>query len=322
MENCIQSLMLGGEEVEILIINDGSTDRTAEIANRYASDFPEMIRAIHQENGGHGAAVNAGIRAASGEFFKVVDSDDWVDAYAYNRVLKNLRHLTSRSVPIDMMITNFIYENAAFVNKKGMNYRGMLPENRLFTWEDVRYFYKGNYMLMHSLIYRTQILRDCNLTLPEHTFYVDNIYAYIPLAYVKHMFYLNVDFYRYFIGRPDQSVNEANMIARIDQQLLINQIMLDAYDPWKLPSKKLRQYCLNFLEIITTVSSVVCLLSGTQEDLDKKAEFWLSIKEKDERLYRRLRSGLMGTAMNLPGATGRRASVALYHIAKRRIGFN
>ena len=83
MEHCILSLLPGGDDVEILIVDDGSKDRTAEIADEYERKYPGIVRAIHQENGGHGEAVNAGIRNATGLFFKVVDSDDWVDYEAY-----------------------------------------------------------------------------------------------------------------------------------------------------------------------------------------------------------------------------------------------
>ena len=87
MENCIKSLLAGGEEVEILIVNDGSKDRTADIADEYERLYPSICRAIHQENGGHGAAVNAGLREATGTFFKVVDSDDWVNEEAFMQIL-------------------------------------------------------------------------------------------------------------------------------------------------------------------------------------------------------------------------------------------
>jgi len=93
MRNCIESLLPGGDEVEILIVDDGSAkDRTAQIADEYEEKYPGICRAIHQENGGHGAAVNAGLRAATGIYFKVVDSDDWVNEEAYREVLETLRH--------------------------------------------------------------------------------------------------------------------------------------------------------------------------------------------------------------------------------------
>lgn len=94
MEHCIETLLPGGEDVEIIIVDDGSKDRTAEIADSYAEKYPTIVKAIHQENGGHGEAVNTGIKNATGLYFKVVDSDDWVDPEAYAKILATLRELS------------------------------------------------------------------------------------------------------------------------------------------------------------------------------------------------------------------------------------
>ena len=110
MEKCIESLLKGGEEVEILIIDDGSKDRTAEIADRYASQYPTIVKAIHKENGGHGSAVNTGIEHATGLYFKVVDSDDWVKEEVYKQILNKLHELTGGEKTLDMLISNFVYE--------------------------------------------------------------------------------------------------------------------------------------------------------------------------------------------------------------------
>ena len=322
MEKCIDSLLVGGEDVEILVVNDGSSDRTAEIADSYAKKHPEIVRAIHQENGGHGEAVNTGIRNAQGIFFKVVDSDDWVDAEAYQKILATLRELVGNGSQLDMLISNFVYEKEGAKHKKVMKYTSAIPKEKLFTWKDVRHFSKGQYILMHSVIYRTQLLRDCGLELPKHTFYVDNLFVYVPLPYVKNMYYLDVDFYRYYIGREDQSVNESVMIKRIDQQIKVNKIMVDSYDLWKLQDRKLRKYMFNYLEIITVVSTVMLIRSGTEENLEKKRELWNYIKQKDLRLFHHLRNGIMGGTMNLPGKGGRKISIAAYKISQKVVGFN
>lgn len=99
MSKCINSLLIGGEEVEIIIVDDGSSDRTAEIADDYAEKYPTIVKAIHQENGGHGQAVNTGIKNATGLYFKVVDSDDWVNQDAYYEVLKTLYELIRGARP-------------------------------------------------------------------------------------------------------------------------------------------------------------------------------------------------------------------------------
>ena len=326
MRKCIESLLAGGEDVEILIVDDGSTqDRTAEIADEYAALYPTIIKTVHKENGGHGSAVNVGIDNATGLYFKVVDSDDWVKEEAYLQVLDTLREMAREAKALDMLICNYVYEKEGEKKKRVIQYRHSLPVGKMFTWEDCHSFQKGHYILMHSVIFRTKLLKECGIRLPEHTFYVDNLYVFEPLPYVRQMYYLDVNFYRYYIGRADQSVNEEVMISRIDQQIKVNKIMIDYLVEKKgelVKKKRLYQYMQNYLEIITTVSSALLIRSGTEENLAKKSELWQYLKKKDRSLYNRLRHGIMGSAMNLPGRGGRRLSIEGYKIARKIFKFN
>ncbi|RCX20606.1 glycosyltransferase involved in cell wall biosynthesis [Fontibacillus phaseoli] len=322
MRNCIESLLPGGESVEILIVNDGSSDNTGDIADEYAAKYPSMIKTIHQTNGGHGEAVNTGIRHASGLYFKVVDSDDWVDTPAYLKVLTALKRFATEGELIDLLISNFVYEKEGKKHKKVMKYGNVLPENKSFTWDEIGRFRKGQYLMMHSLMYRTALLRECGLVLPKHTFYVDNLYVTIPLPYVNRIFYLNVDFYRYFIGRSDQSINEKVMISRIDQQLKVNKLMIELIDLDSIRSSKLSQYLYHHLEIVTMISTILLLRSGSKENLQKKRAFWRFIMECDLELYRHLRYGMMGRLLSLPGLFGRSISVGVYKITQKVVGFN
>ena len=266
MEHCVESLLVGGDEVEILIVDDGSQkDRTPEIADRLEKEHPGVVRAIHQENGGHGEAVNTGLSNATGVYFKVVDSDDWVNEKAYIQILDLLRQMVEQDTGLDMLISNFVYEKEGAKRKRVMNYHAAIPRDEILTWDQVRVFTKWQYILMHSVIYRTQLLRDCGLKLPAHTFYVDNIFVYQPLPFVKTLYYLDVNFYRYFIGREDQSVNEKVMISRVDQQIRVNKIMIDEYnlyDKKLIPSRKLRHYMMQYLEIMMTISSIMLIQIG------------------------------------------------------------
>lgn len=322
MRNCVDSLLEGGDLVEILIVDDGSKDDTAKIADEYAEKYPGIVKAIHQENGGHGEAVNAGIRSAQGLYFKVVDSDDWVNKEAYMAILEKLREIAGGPETLDMMISNFVYEKSGAKRKKVMRYKRYLPEGRIFTWQEISKMPVGKYILMHSVIYRTGLLRECGLELPKHTFYVDNLFVYQPLPSVRTMYYMDVNFYRYFIGRDDQSVNEQVMIKRIDQQLLVNRLMIDTIAGKKFSDKHMKQYMLRYLDIITTVSSIMLLRSGTEENLEKKKDLWKYLKDADIHVYRKLRLGILGRAVNLPGNKGRDISVAIYRVAQKFYGFN
>lgn len=322
MEKCVDSLLKGGEDVEILIVDDGSKDATAEIADAYEKKYPTIVRAIHQENAGHGGAVNTGIANATGLYFKVVDSDDWVDEDAYHQILDKLKEIVGGSRTLDMFISNFVYEKQGAKHKKVMRYTKQLPQNEIFTWSDIRRFTKGKYLLMHSVIYRTKLLRECGLKLPEHTFYVDNIFVFEPLPYVKKMYYINTNFYRYFIGRDDQSVNETVMISRIDQQLRVTRRMVDFYTEQKISNRKCRMYMRNYLRIMMEVSSIFLILSGTPENLAKKQELWNYVKAKDKEVYKMLRYSMLGFSVNLPGKSGRWISKTGYKVMNKWIGFN
>ena len=322
MAQAIESILPGGEDVEILIVNDGSKDRTTEIGKEYAEKYPGIVKLINKENGGHGDAVNAGLAHASGKYFKVVDSDDWVDRISLMKILNVLKNFEEEEQEVDMLIANYVYEKVGMEHKKVIRYDNVLPENQILKWDEIGQFHIGQYILMHSVIYRTDMLKLCQLTLPKHTFYVDNIYVYYPLPHVRTLYYMNVDFYRYFIGREDQSVNEKVMISRIDQQIFVTKTMIDMYELRRIQSKKLRKYMLNYLAIMMTVSSILCIRSKKKENLEKKKELWQYLKQKDYGVFMKIRYGILGQTMNLPGRSGRKVSSMAYVVARRLIGFN
>lgn len=325
MEKCIDSLLVGGDEVEILIINDGSKDDTARIADRYAAEYPGIVRAIHKENGGHGSAVNRGIEEATGLFFKVVDSDDWVRETAFRKVLMTLDEYAGSETRLDLLISNFIYDKVDAKHKKVMRYHRYLPVEEVFTWKDIKKFPKGKYILMHSVIFRTKLLRECGIKLPEHTFYVDNIYVFEPLPFVKNMYYLDVNLYHYYIGREDQSVHEEVMISRIDQQIRVNKIMVDYYtDNYGMiaSSPRRKQYMYNYLEVITMISSVLLIYSKTEENLEKKRELWAYLRKKNLLLYLKMRFAGLGNFVYLPGKGGRLITIGGYKLVRKIYKFN
>lgn len=322
MRKCVDSLLPGGEDVEIIIVDDGSTDRTGELADAYQQAYPSIVRAIHQENGGHGAAVNTGIREAKGLYFKVVDSDDWVDREAYMQILDVLRSFAEMEHPVDMHLSNFVYEKLSTGHERRMLLSPLFPEDEIIGWDGMKRNIKGFSILMHSVIYRTQLLRDCGLELPKHTFYVDNLYVYIPLIHVKTLYYQNVSFYRYYIGREGQSVAEQTMIKRIDQQLRVDYMMVDAVDPWQVEEPHLRKYLLSYLESVTVVSTSIGYLSNDSVNYKKIDDLWKYIYNHDKRTYHQLRYGVLGFAMRFKGTFGKKIGVFFYHIAQRFIGFN
>lgn len=322
LDQCMESLLAVEGDIEMIIINDGSMDRTQFIADEYAKQYPQKVKVIHQRNLGHGGAINTGISYASGHYIKVVDSDDWVNPLALTRVVKKLRDLILADEKLDMMICNFMYDKVGVSNKRIMDYKGILPEDKIFSWQDTGHFKYGKYMLMHSVIYSRDVLEQTQLKLPNHTFYVDNLFVFLPLVHVEKMFYMNECVYHYYIGRQDQSVNEINMMKRIDQQLLVNELLLESVDLKEVEDKKKAKYMAHYLNIVTTVSSILLIKIGNYEALNKKKMIWRKIKQYDFKLYLQLRFSLLGSIIHFPGELGRKITLFAYHKAQEKFGFN
>lgn len=322
MDHAVESALAGGDDVEILIVDDGSTDDTAKIADRLEKEHPGIVRAIHQENGGHGEAVNTGLRNAEGLYFKVLDSDDWLDRESLIKVIGQLRRFIREGKLVDMFLANYVYEKPSVRKHKAIRYEGVFPQDAIFGWNDMKKFKISQNILMHSVIYRTQMLLDCELELPKHTFYVDNIFVYKPLPSVKTMYYMNVDLYRYFIGRDDQSVNEKVMTSRIDQQIKVSKIMIDAFDLTKIRNKKLRDYMVKYLSMMMTISSVFLIKEGSEESLAKRAELWKYLKSSSKGMYRLVNKHVLSRPMQIRGKAGRKMVVWGYSISRKLYGFN
>lgn len=221
---------LNDARIELLVVDDGSKDETFAVAKHYQEQFPNIVVAIHQENKGHDGAINTGLQHATGKYFKVLDSDDWLNEEALNRVMDTLTEFENNQQTVEVLFTNYVYEQEGAEAQKVVRYRYIFPENKIFQWGDTRPFPTGKYLMIHSIIYQSQALKISSLQLPEHTFYVDNLFVYVPLTKMTTMYYLNVDFYRYFIGRDDQSINEKVMMKRIEQQIKVNKLLIDSND--------------------------------------------------------------------------------------------
>lgn len=322
MKKAIESALIGGEDIEILIVDDGSSDNTLEIANEYSKNYPSIVHTIHKENGGHGSAVNVGIANASGLYFKVLDSDDWFDEDSLIKVMDFLRNVVTDSISLDMLICNYVYEKPSIHKHKVISYGTAIPKNKYITWNDIKHFRMSQNLLMHSIIYKTKLLRECKLKLPEHTFYVDNIYAYKPLPYVKSLYYIDTNLYRYYIGRSDQSVNESIMTKRIDQQIKVTKIMIDCINPMHIKNKKLRNYMIKYLAMMMIVSSALLVNEGSPENLEKRKNLWKYLKDNNKNVYKNITRRKLGYPMQLSSKSGRKIIVWGYNFFNRIYGFN
>lgn len=317
MDRCIDSLLPAGDRVEILIINDGSTDRTGEIAEEYQRRYPDMVRAIHQENKGHGGALNTGLKLATGKYFKVVDSDDWLAHDALKAILEKMEQWESFNINVDMLVCNYYYDHLNDNKRRLINYRNIFKNGQMCGWDEIGLFAPSQYLIMHALIFDTDLLRRSGVELPEHTFYVDNLFVYKPLPLVEKIYYMDVALYHYFIGRDDQSVNESVMCRRIDQHIRVTKMVADCVDIETVKYPRLSTYMVRNVSIMFAISSIHLLLIGTDEAYQKRKDLWEFIKTSKPKLYRKLRFGTLSGFTYLPGKLGGLATVSGYRAAKK-----
>ena len=209
------------EDLEVLIINDGSKDNTDKIADNYSLMYPGVFYHINKENGGHGSTINKGIELATGKYFKVLDGDDWVNPDGLNSVVEIMK-----SQDVDLIITDWkrVYEND---DKEVVERFYGLEPNEKYDIEEAcdlinRYYF-------HGAFFKTDLLKNSNIHIDEHCFYVDNEILWFPFPYIQTILYSNNIVYCYRLGLADQSVNPNVIAKRIDQHEFVSRRMVDFY---------------------------------------------------------------------------------------------
>ncbi len=199
------------EEIEVLVINDGSTDNSLAVAMEYASRHPDSYHVITKENGGHGSGINCGIENATGFYFKVVDADDWVDSAAFCRLVETLKQKNA-----DIIYSGFLWafdegqgDTSLFHTKAeiGEPFKNVVY-GKLYQFDEVA---NALYIKMHNMTIRTDLLRKCQQRIDEHCYYVDMEYITYPIPYVQTICFIKEYVYMYRIGRQSQSVGIEKM---------------------------------------------------------------------------------------------------------------
>lgn len=222
--NCLDSLINSNvlEQLDVIVVNDGSKDHTAEIVETYTEKYGESIRLVNKKNGGHGSTINTSIKYATGKYYKILDSDDWVNSENLNRLVAFLKKTN-----VDMVLNP--YDEIAYDTR--MKTRQLNPCEKDVSYEEVHGLddFDKAMLYMHSLTFRREIIQKMGAIIDENCFYVDMEYCVFPLLYVKSFVYLDYPVYEYLLGSQTQSMNMANMIKRRDQHLKVTRRLISFY---------------------------------------------------------------------------------------------
>ena len=320
MEKCLESLLPGGERVEIIIIDDGSTDATGAIADRYARQYPEIVKVIHQENGGHGEGINQGLQHATGLYFKVVDSDDQLSADF--PAFLDLLETCQQEGNVDLVVTNYYYVHTDGKGDRSICYANTLPKGCTFGWSATKPFRVHQLLTIHSCTFRTQLMRRHSDPLPKHIFYEDNLMVCQVLPYVQTLRYMNTDLYRYWIGRPDQSVQESVSKKRYAHQLLVAQRCFAACPLDSISDKRLKKYLLHELFMMFGIGIMFTRLNKTKESDRDLEKMWKDCRSHNRHWANHFRYRTPLFFVCIPGRFGRWFTGVIYHIANKIVRFN
>lgn len=320
MEKCIDSLLVGGERVEIIVIDDGSRDKTGEIADSYASKHPEIVKVIHQENGGHGEGINQGLKHASGKYFKVVDSDD-VLSKDFTAFLDALE-ACEQDGGVDLAVTNYYYVHSDGIGDRSIDYSSVLPKNKIFEWRDSKPFKIHQMLTIHSCTFRTELMKKWFEPLPKKVFYEDNLMICKTLPSVKKMYYFPKDLYRYWIGRPDQSVQQNVMMGRYSHQILVTRKSFESFRFDEIKEPKLKKYLKHEMFMMFGISILFTRLNKTDETDAALEQMWHDCIAHDEKWGKYFRYFTPLCFISIKGKGGRAFSEFIYKIANKIVRFN
>lgn len=323
MEKAIDTAASGGDEVDVLVVNDGSRDDTAAVADACARKYPGIVRVIHQENGGHGAGVNQGIWQGQGLYLKVLDSDDRLDPQYMPGFLDLLRAHSTPETQVDLVVHDYVYDSADKQAFFRIGYRSCLAPGRAMTWDETKHFRFFNQFMIHCMVYRTAMLRDeMQLRLPHHVFYEDNLYIYQPLKYVKRVMYYDKPLHAYFIGRPDQSINKDVIIRRLNMVSAMAKQMICTYKLSELDAlpRKLRRHMINSLAGQLSTACSVQLMAG-EEGKRQYDQLRKDIQAFDPALWKTLRRQILGFFSTPNTAFGEKLLLFGYHTSRRMMHF-
>lgn len=333
LTNCLDSLCLPDllDPLEVIVIDDGSADRTGMIADQYQSRFPGTVRVIHKENGGHGSGINCGIKAAYGRYFKVVDADDWVDPQGFRNLMHYLEKAGSpnrapHETSPDAVVSGFYW---ALDNGSGKveTFRRKAEIREPFPGVIYGKTYEFDrvadriYVKMHGLTVRTVLLKEHEIQVDENCFYVDTEYILYPVPFLKTIAFIRDFVYQYRIGRQGQSMDPSRMLKLERDYDRVLRSLLKFYSQCTAATDCSPEKCAYIARIIARVAAgKIKILLSSPYGKDSRTRL-ITFERKLKQHYPAVYAANENRAVRLLRFSGYRlypAAAGLLHIKNRR----
>lgn len=283
LEKCCDSLLLSEnmDKIEVLIINDGSKDRTSQIAHEYENNYPMVFRVIDKENGNYGSCINVGLNVAKGKYIKILDADDRFDVSYFKEYLDCLTDLEN----IDLVINDYIIvdEEGKEINNKTFSFDKL--KSREISDKDFKNLVS---LTHHAITWRTDNLRKIGFQQTEGISYTDQEWLILPFLTVNKYYYIPKAVYIYLLGRPGQTMENSTFVKNLWMQVDIKKKMIEFYQIKKQDYPIVNQDCLKYLLLSCLNSLYRHYLMEYRHLCDNRTivgfDSWL--KEKNDELYK------------------------------------
>lgn len=246
LDRCLASLIISDNDLfnalQVIIINDGSKDKSLDIALRYVNRYPNVFEVVDKPNGNYGSCINKGLTIAKGRYFRILDADDWFDT---NQLSLFINTIVNLSDELDVLITNYTIQGKGLHNIKMQN----LQYGKKYLADDLNFASTQNALMlrMHAMTFRTELLRDCNLKLQEGISYTDAEYCYYPYVKSHSISFYDINLYQYFIGREGQTVSKDSVKRNFDSFYKVGKRMLDDFISGSYSKNNKRISTINFI---------------------------------------------------------------------------
>lgn len=288
IKRCLDSLLVPEilNDIEVMVVNDGSKDHSVDIVKTYVEKYPQTVVLIDKENGGHGSTINAGLKAARGKYFRVLDSDDWFNTAEFIKFVKRLKDEDA-----DLVVCDYRKEHTYNSKSEYFEYKN-LKDRQLYKLDEIDLkILDGEYFVMATSTYKTEVMREAGLKMLENTFYVDMQYNVVPITKVETFVYYHLDIYRYFIGRKEQSMNMDNFVRNQEHHKKMIKWLIEYYTGI---SETLSANKREYIEIILTYTlnthySIYCEYDKNHERAYREiVDFDNYLLKTNKNLYERL----------------------------------
>lgn len=282
IENTLKSILIDDiEDLEILVEDDGGTDGTANIVKQYEKEYPDIVKLIHKENGGYGSTINKSIELARGKYFKQLDGDDWYNTENFKKILMVLREND-----VDIVYSPIIEHKDGKNEERYIDY---FEENinGIYNIEDIINKSKDA-LTMHTLLYKTEVLKKCKLKLLEKCFYTDTQYAMFPIASAKNILITHLPIYMYRIGLAEQSISVNSHRKHYKEHARVSMTMVEYYNMHEQNlDSNLKKYIFNYTKtyVANSIARFYMVVKPSQKCLNEIKEFDNRIMNENLLIY-------------------------------------